>query len=72
MSCFKQYACPFLPELFAALEEQSGGVTYAENMGISNYGISMPTLEEVFLKLGTPKMHIITTSNCIHDVCLLD
>ncbi|KAK7483952.1 hypothetical protein BaRGS_00024836 [Batillaria attramentaria] len=41
-------------QLFKALEETDGdGVTKAESLGILNYSVSMPTLEEVFLKLGT-------------------
>lgn len=38
--------------LFAALEERSDGVkSKAETLGIKSYGVSMTTLEEVFLKL---------------------
>ncbi|KAL8586837.1 hypothetical protein ACOMHN_052713 [Nucella lapillus] len=40
------------PEMFSALEAQEGSQTVSESLGILNYGISMPTLEEVFLKLG--------------------
>ncbi|XP_076447270.1 cholesterol transporter ABCA5-like isoform X2 [Babylonia areolata] len=40
------------PELFTALETQQGSQTVAQSLGILNYGVSMPTLEEVFLKLG--------------------
>nr|KAG5697325.1 hypothetical protein BaRGS_004991 [Batillaria attramentaria] len=44
-------------QLFKALEETDGdGVTKAESLGILNYSVSMPTLEEVFLKLGTVRI----------------
>lgn len=40
-------------DLFAALESKSTDVsTLAESMGIKSYGVSMTTLEEVFLALG--------------------
>ncbi|XP_077979636.1 cholesterol transporter ABCA5-like [Glandiceps talaboti] len=42
-------------DLFHALESTSGesaGVTKAKSLGIQTYGVSMTTLEEVFLKLG--------------------
>ncbi|KAK7506564.1 hypothetical protein BaRGS_00002039, partial [Batillaria attramentaria] len=39
-------------DLFKALEATSeGGETKAQSLAILNYGVSMPTLEEVFLKL---------------------
>ncbi|KAK6171363.1 hypothetical protein SNE40_019569 [Patella caerulea] len=39
--------------MFNSLEEKgSDGVTKAEKMGIKSYGVSMTSLEEVFLKLG--------------------
>lgn len=41
------------PGLFEALERTSSqGVACSETLGIRSYGISMTTLEEVFLKLG--------------------
>ena len=43
----------FFLGLFSALEQKTGGsVSKAESMGIKSYGVSMTTLEEVFLKLG--------------------
>ena len=42
-----------LIDLFAALESKTTDVsTMAESLGIKSYGVSMTTLEEVFLKLG--------------------
>lgn len=42
-----------LSDLFGALETKKTNVsTLAESMGIKSYGVSMTTLEEVFLKLG--------------------
>ncbi|XP_065189363.1 ATP-binding cassette sub-family A member 9-like [Sycon ciliatum] len=38
--------------LFSYLEEDSAGRPMSEQLGIQSYGISMTTLEEVFLKLG--------------------
>ena len=42
----------FFSGLFGALEETVAGQSKSEALGISTYGISMTTLEEVFLKLG--------------------
>ncbi|PVD38360.1 hypothetical protein C0Q70_00974 [Pomacea canaliculata] len=39
------------PKLFKSLEESKDNKTIAQSLGISSYGVSMPTLEEVFLKL---------------------
>ena len=40
--------------LFSAFEQKSdGGNSKADSLGIKSYGVSMTTLEEVFLKLGT-------------------
>ena len=41
-----------LSGLFGALEASSVGQTKAQSLGIASYGISMTTLEEVFLKIG--------------------
>ena len=42
-----------LSDLFGALETKKTNVsTLAESLGIKSYGVSMTTLEEVFLKLG--------------------
>nr|XP_022313180.1 ATP-binding cassette sub-family A member 5-like isoform X3 [Crassostrea virginica]XP_022313182.1 ATP-binding cassette sub-family A member 5-like isoform X3 [Crassostrea virginica]XP_022313183.1 ATP-binding cassette sub-family A member 5-like isoform X3 [Crassostrea virginica] len=38
-------------ELFSDLESSSGVSSKAESMGIKSYGVSMTTLEEVFMKL---------------------
>ncbi|KAL5018612.1 hypothetical protein ScPMuIL_004334 [Solemya velum] len=38
-------------DLFTYFEERDGGSTHAEALGIRSYGVSMTTLEEVFLKL---------------------
>ena len=38
--------------LFGDLERSNGGKIKYESLGIESYGISMTTLEEVFLKLG--------------------
>ncbi|XP_013398468.1 ATP-binding cassette sub-family A member 5-like [Lingula anatina] len=37
--------------LFEALENTEGGKRFADQLGVNDFGISMPTLEEVFLKL---------------------
>ena len=39
-------------DLFGELERDDGGKSKARSLGIESYGISMTTLEEVFLKLG--------------------
>ncbi|XP_022092521.1 ATP-binding cassette sub-family A member 5-like [Acanthaster planci] len=46
------------PDLFRAFEETSGqdGATVAKQLGIQSYGVSMTTLEEVFLKLNDEEM----------------
>ena len=41
----------YFTDLFNALEEKIGN-TNGSNLGICSYGISMTTLEEVFLELG--------------------
>ena len=42
-----------LSDLFGALEGKNGdGTPYSEQLGIITYGVSMTTLEDVFLKLG--------------------
>ena len=41
-----------LIDLFGELETSSGDQSVAKSLGIDGYGISMTTLEEVFLKLG--------------------
>ena len=46
----------FLSALFEALENKSGDTTIAMSMGIQSYGVSMTTLEEVFLKLGEEEL----------------
>ena len=46
-----------IADLFKALETSEGSKTVAQNLGILNYGVSMPTLEEVFLKLGKQWPH---------------
>ncbi|XP_067671428.1 cholesterol transporter ABCA5-like [Haliotis asinina] len=38
--------------MFSSLEQKVDGTTQAEKLGIKSYGVSMTTLEEVFLKLG--------------------
>ena len=38
--------------LFETLEDDTAGRPTSEQLGIQSYGISMTTLEEVFLKLG--------------------
>ena len=38
--------------LFGDLEGSNGGKMRYESLGIESYGISMTTLEEVFLRLG--------------------
>ncbi|XP_071105754.1 cholesterol transporter ABCA5-like isoform X1 [Haliotis cracherodii] len=38
--------------MFSSLEQKVNGTTQAEKLGIKSYGVSMTTLEEVFLKLG--------------------
>ena len=38
--------------LFGELERSNGGKMRYESLGIESYGISMTTLEEVFLRLG--------------------
>ena len=44
---------PFLSDLFAALEKENNTLEpcCAPQIGIESYGVSMTTLEEVFLKL---------------------
>ncbi|KAK3091975.1 hypothetical protein FSP39_024134 [Pinctada imbricata] len=55
-------------DLFTELEKQSTSVsTHAEAMGIKSYGVSMTTLEEVFLKLeeddAITDLHELVTAN---------
>jgi hypothetical protein len=56
--------------LFKALEKKTDGFTEAQLLGILSYGISMTTLEEVFLKLGKLvclKVHVVWIGlMCLH------
>ena len=48
------YTCVSYPGLFGNLETivNDDGVTTAQSLGIASYGVSMTTLEEVFMKIG--------------------